>query len=501
MAIKKNIIANYFGQIYSALVVMVMVPVYVRYLGVESYGLIGFFSMLQAWFLLLDMGMSPTFSRQVSRFRAGVISITELRQLLRILEIIFITIAIIGSGALVFFSHEIASSWLKVEHLNHNEVNLCIVYMAIIIGSKWISGLFSGAINGFEKQVWLSLESVLINTIKFIGVILVFQIYGATISNFFLFQVIVTLLDLFLLGTKTYLLLPAADGDMKWSFAPLREVINFSLSIAVNAIAWAFVTQSDKLILSKMLSLSDYAYFSMAIVLANGISILTTPIGTAILPRLTKLEAENKQDELIVLYRKATRAVTVMAASSSLVLMYFSEQILFLWTKDRDVAAHSGEILKYYSFANGLLAIAVFPYYLQFAKGNLKLHMIGNISFSAILFPLIIYCVEHFGAVGAGYAWLVRNIVYFIFWIPLVHSRFAPNLNKVWFKSDIFPIYFAAFCISFVCYLIVPKFDNRFLEGLELFLICGITLLSCLVFSFRSTSRDKFNFRDLLSIK
>ena len=33
-----------------------MVPLYVRYMGVEAYGLVGFYAMLQGWFMLLDMG-------------------------------------------------------------------------------------------------------------------------------------------------------------------------------------------------------------------------------------------------------------------------------------------------------------------------------------------------------------------------------------------------------------------------------------------------------------
>ena len=42
---------------------LVFVPVYIKYLGIESYGLIGFFASLQAWFALLDMGMTPGFKQ------------------------------------------------------------------------------------------------------------------------------------------------------------------------------------------------------------------------------------------------------------------------------------------------------------------------------------------------------------------------------------------------------------------------------------------------------
>ncbi|MGH9879537.1 MAG: oligosaccharide flippase family protein, partial [Nitrososphaerales archaeon] len=68
MSLKRNIIANYASQIYVTLIGIVMVPLYVRYMGAEAYGLVGFFAMLQAWFQLLDMGLTPTMARETARF-------------------------------------------------------------------------------------------------------------------------------------------------------------------------------------------------------------------------------------------------------------------------------------------------------------------------------------------------------------------------------------------------------------------------------------------------
>ena len=48
MSLKSNISANYASQIYSTLVGIVLVPVYLRTMGSEAYGLVGFFAMLQA---------------------------------------------------------------------------------------------------------------------------------------------------------------------------------------------------------------------------------------------------------------------------------------------------------------------------------------------------------------------------------------------------------------------------------------------------------------------
>ena len=45
MSLKKNFVANYFGQGWQALMGLAFVPVYIRYLGIESYGLIGIFEV------------------------------------------------------------------------------------------------------------------------------------------------------------------------------------------------------------------------------------------------------------------------------------------------------------------------------------------------------------------------------------------------------------------------------------------------------------------------
>lgn len=89
MSLKKNILTNYVSQIYVTLIGIVMVPMYVRYMGAEAYGLVGFFAMLQACFQLLDMGLTPTMARETARFNGGATDALSLRRLLRAMEGIF----------------------------------------------------------------------------------------------------------------------------------------------------------------------------------------------------------------------------------------------------------------------------------------------------------------------------------------------------------------------------------------------------------------------------
>src|ERR1035437_3091490 len=107
MSVRRNAIANYLGQGWRAIMGLVFVPLYVRYLGIEAYGLIGIFAILQAWLGLLDMGMRPALGREMARFAGGAHNAQSIRDLLRSIEVIGIAIA--GAVALgICF----ASGWL-----------------------------------------------------------------------------------------------------------------------------------------------------------------------------------------------------------------------------------------------------------------------------------------------------------------------------------------------------------------------------------------------------
>jgi O-antigen/teichoic acid export membrane protein len=69
------------------------VPLYIKYLGMEAYGLIGIFAILQAWLVLLDMGMKPALGREMARFTAGAHNAQSIRDLLRSIELIGIAVA------------------------------------------------------------------------------------------------------------------------------------------------------------------------------------------------------------------------------------------------------------------------------------------------------------------------------------------------------------------------------------------------------------------------
>lgn len=475
MSLKKNILANYVGQIYVTLIGILLVPLYVKYMGAEAYGLVGFYAMLQGWFQLLDIGLTPTMARETSRFRGGAIDALSLRRLLRALEGFFALIAIFCGGAMMLGANFIASTWLNVQELPLHEVRNAVLLIGMIVALRWICGLYRGAINGFERLVWLNGFNILIATLRF-AFIIPFLIYvGASPTYFFSYQLVVAVIEVFILVVQTYRIFPKSNvaRRLPWQWEPLRSVLKFSLTVAFTSAVWIFITQTDKLILSKLLLLSDYAYFTLGVLVASGVSVISGPISGALLPRLTKLNAAGDDNGTLQLYRNATQMVCVIAIPTALTLAFFSEQVLWAWTGNATVVSKAAPILSLYALGNGILALAAFPYYLQYAKGDLKLHLVGNALFVIFLIPMLIWSTFHFGAIGAGYAWVTVNALYFFAWIPKVHQRFASGLHMKWLLKDISGIV----CLTTVCaaflrlFLVFP--EDRLQIG---FLLAGIGL-------------------------
>lgn len=482
MSFKRNIIASYVSQIYVTLIGMLFLPLYLKYMGVEAYGLVGFFTLLQAWFNLLDMGLTPTVARETARFKGGAIDALSYRRLLRALELVFFAIALVGGGAMFVCAGLIAQSWLKVHDLALGQVQLALELMAVGVALRWVAGLYRGCISGAEKLVWLGGFNAAMATLRFVGVLPVLVWVGSSVAVFFSFQVLVALLELACLVLKARGLLPAlAPGiALGWSpavlFAPIRTVLKFSLTIAFTSSVWVLVTQTDKLLLSKLLPLADYGYFTLAVLAASGVMILSGPISGALLPRMARLQAEGNEAGLISLYSNATQMVAVIAVPACLVLAFFAEQVLWIWTRDAQAAAQAGAVLRLYALGNGFLALAAFPYYLQFAKGDLKLHLMGSALFVLLLIPSLVWATWRHGVIGAGYAWLGANAAYFFCWTPLVHRRFAPGLHARWLLHDTGAIVLLAMAAMALAYRLVEWPQGR-MPALALLALVSVAVL------------------------
>lgn len=493
--LKNNILSSYISQIYIIFISIFILPFYIKYMGAEAYGLVGFFAMLQAVFALLDFGLRPTISRQTAQYNGGSLTKLDFRRLFRALNIIFILIAVLGGLILLILSEKIVSNWLKLENLNPDDVLFAVQVMAVSVSLRWMTGLFRGVISGFEKIVWLSISNSLVATLRFPLVLVYMYYFGFTVKSFFIYQLFVAILEFTLLTFKSYSLLPTLNINevIGWSLAPTKPFIGFALSIAFTSSVWIIVTQLDKFVLSGILPLSEYGYFSLAVLVSAGVIQISAPISGSIMPRMAKLQAEGKFNEIQNIYLNSTQFISVVVVTAGIVLAGVAEPFLFAWTNDINLAKNAAPILTLYALGNALLALSAFPYYLQYTKGNLKYHLIGNIILVLTLIPTIIWAAKNYGGVGAGWVWFITQAAYLIFWVSYIHIKIEPGINLKWFMSFV-PALVSVSIFVLLMTNWIDHYDNRFIIFIKITLIsiCSIFIAILSSFQFLIIIKAKF---------
>src|SRR4030088_2838108 len=99
--LRQNVLASVLGKVWNVLLSLAVVPVYLRVLGVEAFGLIGIFVTLMGIVVLFDLGLGTALSRELARYSAGSDNAREMRNLLRSVETIYWLMGLLIGFALV----------------------------------------------------------------------------------------------------------------------------------------------------------------------------------------------------------------------------------------------------------------------------------------------------------------------------------------------------------------------------------------------------------------
>lgn len=450
-AVSHNLAATTASRIYLTIAALLALPVYLRTMGPEAYGLVTLFLVLQVWLQMLDLGAAATVARETARHRAGERSARQIRELLRAAETLFALVACVAASVLFALSGALVDGWLEREQLPAATVHDCLRLMTLCILLRLLGDLYRGALSGAERLAWLAGSNALFGTLRLLGVIPFLLWAGPDPAHFFGFLLTIYIFEAVVVRAQAWRQIPPVANTMTGiSLRPLREVLGFSLSMTVATIVWSLTSQADKLVLSGLLSLRDFGAYGLAITAAGSVLILATALADTLVPRFTALEARGAAAALRILYRQATQGATIIAASTAFWLACHAERILWVWTGDAELARSTAPVLALYALGNAAMAIAAYPYYLQLARGQLRLHLIGTGLTFVVLLLAVAWVAPRHGAVGAAMVWLLVNGLYLLAWTPIAHKRFAPGLHWRWLRSDVAPVVLAAAAAALV---------------------------------------------------
>ena len=438
-----------FTRIWTAFIGIILVPLYVKMIGVESYGLIAFYSTLAGTLAILDVGLSASISRQTAILQTQPNKQKELNDLLFSVEVLNWVIAVAVGIIIMVLSYPIAMYWIKAKDLSISSIQHAVILMGIVFAFQFPSSVYTGVMVGLQKQIANAVINFIFSTLKAIGVLIVLKLISPTIEYYFLWQVVITLL--LTLAMRIYVRKKISIKNVRpaFSLVQLKTIWRFAAGMAGISLVSFFIVQIDKIVVSKMLLLEYVGYYNLAFLVAGTINTIVSPMQSIVYPKLTSLVATNNTKELTLLYHKSCRWISVIVFPIGFVLILFAKEILFFWTGNTTLTNETAPILQVCTIGTLCNCMMWVPYFYTLAKGNTKFGLYQNIIASVILVPLLFWWTGKYGALGASFVWLTVNAGIILVSLPIFHHLYFKNGMWHWFKKDVVMPLLAAGLLAF----------------------------------------------------
>ncbi len=416
----------------------VFIPLYIKFLGIEAYGLIGFYTMMQGMLLVLDLGLSQTMNRELARYSVVPDKASEARDLSRTLEVGYWTMGIVIGVAIVALAPLIAGNWIKSGSLPVSTVQRTVRIMGMVAAIQWPASFYIGGLMGLQRQMQINIVRICMSSLGSGGAVVIMWLVYPTITAFFTWQILVAVLNVTVMGTLFWRSLPTAGRPARFDLGMMRSKWRFAAGMTGISLSAIILTQLDKLILSKMLSLEMFGYYVLASAVCNVIpNMLVGPVFNALFPRFSSLVALNDDAALKTAYHQSSQLVAVIVLSVAIVLSMFAPDILLLWTRNQETTRMAAPIVRILVIGMALNGIMSMPYALQLAHGWTSLGFRIALLLIVALVPAIIFMTLNYGAVGAASAGVLLNAMYIAIGAPLTHRRLLKGELSRWAVKDI----------------------------------------------------------------
>ena len=158
----KNLSTNYVLKLILLVSELLLLPVYIRVLGVEQFGIYSLYISFAIWISVFDLGMSQTLQREISKSKNES---EEISNLIKTIEIIAVFIScVILLLSVLGFDYVLNMKNGQLTYIN-NYIVISIL-IGLMLATKVYENIYKNAFIGSDKQIHLNVILVLIQSLK-----------------------------------------------------------------------------------------------------------------------------------------------------------------------------------------------------------------------------------------------------------------------------------------------------------------------------------------------
>jgi O-antigen/teichoic acid export membrane protein len=450
----KNVSANLIGIGWNGLLIILATPWFVSLLGMEGYGLVGFWLLMQIVLSLFDLGLGATLVREFATSSGHPDCANRRGDLLRTLECIYWPLALLLILILLSSSGWIVHHWLNLSVIQPERAVMAIRWMALALGMQFPWALYTSGLAGLQRQGRMNALQMAGNTLRYGGGVAIL-LWRADLVFFFLVQAAVagvqTLATRVVLNRSLY---SARTRHPVFRRQLLHEVWRYSAGMAFTMIAGALLANVDRLFLSKLLPASELGKYTLAWTVAGFLQIGIQPFYRAFFPRFAELHALGDGAGLRREYYLSCRLTGWLIIPFALVGLFFAREIFYAWLGRTDDTLV--QVFRWLLLGVAGAGLMWLPAAFQQAQGWTRLHALMIAGALLIGLPCLWWAIKQWGTVGATVVWVLHGVSDVTLGLWLMHKRLLAGELLQWYRTVILQPLLLCLPIVVLSWLLLP---------------------------------------------
>lgn len=404
-AISRNIIWNLSGEATPLLAAVVSIPLLVRGLSTERFGILSLAWALLGYLGIFDIGLGRALTKLAAdKLAAG--NAEEIPTLFRTAFVIMLILSLVGGVAMAAVSPWLVYHGLAIPAGLRAETLNAFYVLALSLPLVITTSAFRGLLSALHRFDLVNAVRIPLGISMFLSPLLALPFSGSLVPA------VAALLAVRLLGWLAYLfvclgIVPELVRYERSHLQFARPLLSFGGWITVSSVVGPAMLYCDRFVIGAMLSAAAVAYYATPCDFVLKLSVLPAAIAGVLFPLFANSFAEPTPDRAASLIRRGSILVLIAIFPAILLIVTLAPEGLSLWL-GHDFSAHGARLVPW--LAAGILvnSLAHLPYVMiQGAHRpdvTAKLHLI-----ELPLYLLLLYWLIHrMGLEGAAIAWSLR---------------------------------------------------------------------------------------------
>jgi O-antigen/teichoic acid export membrane protein len=406
--IGRNMLLSGASWLIPAVVAFIAVPVVVRGLGANVYGVVALAGAMAGYLGVLDVGLGQGAIRYLSMFvsrRHG----RAMRQLVTSVLAWFAAAGVLGTAIMWVLAPWLVQSILKVPPTLVQQSVVAFRLAGASFGLGMIVAVLSMLPPAFLRYDLSSAFNIAISSISLVGPAILVRL-GYGLLPVMWFAVVMNGVACVCWGSVAVRLLRDVPNEGPALSEYWREFLGFSVKNAVNRIWSVIQTPTSQLVVGMTGGAGSAAYFQVPLQISSKVTALLYQMSAVLLPTGSQMVSEGDHGLLLALYKRSSRLFYVLNASVVGALVVFSAPLLGYWIAPR-YAQEGAVAFALLVLAAGLNAVSMAASEMNMALGRPGVNLAFSLTNSAINLGTLYSLTVAFGITGTALSGLLAAAV------------------------------------------------------------------------------------------